>query len=280
MQITMTLLVRDEVDVIESMLEYHLSQGIDKIIVTDNGSIDGTLAVLQRFEKWGSIELLQERPADFSQHRWVTRMANLAYTKYGADWVLHADADELFVPSKHASVREYLEEVPISVSVLNVGRHDFVAISKNFCKSPFIEMIYRKKVSLNLAGQPLPPKVAHRGAENVIVSQGNHAIRGPFEGATMDSEGLEIYHYPIRSYAQFESKVRNGGSGYKINTELDEGIGFHKRYWYDLLQNGQLKAHFLSEKYFDEQLLDAKLASKYLEVDTRIAELLVGGTNG
>jgi hypothetical protein len=41
MRIVLTLLVHDEIDVIDPNLEYHLAQGIEHIIVTDNGSQDG-----------------------------------------------------------------------------------------------------------------------------------------------------------------------------------------------------------------------------------------------
>lgn len=38
MKLVMTLLVRNEADVIETNLEYHLAQGVDFVIVTDHGS--------------------------------------------------------------------------------------------------------------------------------------------------------------------------------------------------------------------------------------------------
>ena len=38
MKLVMTLLVRNEVDVIRANLEYHLAQGVDFVIVTDHGS--------------------------------------------------------------------------------------------------------------------------------------------------------------------------------------------------------------------------------------------------
>ena len=49
-----TLMVRDEVDIIAAFVEHHLAQGADLIIVTDNGSVDGTTEVLQRYADLGS----------------------------------------------------------------------------------------------------------------------------------------------------------------------------------------------------------------------------------
>ena len=42
----MTLLVRDEQDIVRETLDFHLAQGVDLVIVTDNGSEDATTAGL------------------------------------------------------------------------------------------------------------------------------------------------------------------------------------------------------------------------------------------
>jgi len=97
MNVILTLLVRDEADIIASNLSYHLNAGVDFIIATDNGSVNGTTEILKDFEKTGRLEYLHESPADFSQHAWVTRMARRAFSKYQADWVINGDADEFFV---------------------------------------------------------------------------------------------------------------------------------------------------------------------------------------
>lgn len=51
----MTLLVRDEVDIIEQHLLYHAGMDIDGFIVTDNRSVDGTRDILEKYRKNGLI---------------------------------------------------------------------------------------------------------------------------------------------------------------------------------------------------------------------------------
>ena len=41
-KIIMTILAKNEIDVIEENIKFHLKQGIDFIIATDNNSTDGT----------------------------------------------------------------------------------------------------------------------------------------------------------------------------------------------------------------------------------------------
>jgi hypothetical protein len=273
MTIVLTLLVRDEIDIIEATLEYHLSQGIDHIIVTDNGSVDGTRDVLGRYAGEGAIVLLDEPPADFSQHRWVTRMARLAHSRFAADGVINGDADELFV-WRRGTLKEAFFALPAPTQSILADRHDFVPFDRPAQRAPQLEMVYRKAVSVNILGSHLKPKVIHRGVADVVIEQGNHGARSErFQQEARASE-IEVFHYPLRTSAQFMSKVRNGGSGYAINRELPEGTGFHKKRWYDLLMRGELEREFHDKFYFNDARLRQGLASGELLEDRVAADRL------
>ena len=60
MKLTMTIMVRDEADVIGAMLRHHADQGIDEFIVTDNGSIDGTSEIIEELSATLPITLLRD----------------------------------------------------------------------------------------------------------------------------------------------------------------------------------------------------------------------------
>jgi len=273
MRVVLTLLVRDEIDVIEGMLDFHFAQGVDYIIVTDNGSTDGTLEICREYAGKERVELLLEPPSDFSQHRWVSRMANVAYEKYAADWIIHADADELFVPApQHRSLKDALKQIPAGISNLQVSRHDFVPIKRPMKESPHVEMVFRKTISLNLKGLPLPPKVVHRGSSNVRISQGNHSAVGDDLGEPFLTRELSVYHYPIRSFRQFKSKVHHGGSGYAKNLELAPRQGYHKRFWYDLLIKGRLREAFENDYFMGPVKLAEAVKRQEIVEDQRIAD--------
>src|SRR5262245_15603831 len=175
MRIVMTLLVRNEEDIVGANIAYHLSQGVDFIIATDNRSEDETAKILQWYARQGVLRYIYEEADDYSQGIWVTRMARLAHAEHYADWVINNDADEFWWPAR-GSLHAVLQQMPMYVDRVEVQRHNFVAVET---ADPFFaSMVYRETRSLNALGQPLPPKVMHRGSSQVIVAQGNHAAEG------------------------------------------------------------------------------------------------------
>ncbi len=121
----MTLLVRDEADIVDAQIAFHLAAGVDFVIATDNRSEDGTTEVLERYERDGRLHLIREPGDDLRQSEWVTRMARLAATEHGADWVLNADADEFWRP-RGAGLRELLASVPAHYGVVRAAWRNFV----------------------------------------------------------------------------------------------------------------------------------------------------------
>ena len=84
MTLVMTLLARDEIDIVDSWLAFHLNAGVDFVIATDNRSQDGTTEVLEEYARSGHVHLIREPGEDLRQDEWVTRMARLAATEYSA----------------------------------------------------------------------------------------------------------------------------------------------------------------------------------------------------
>ena len=56
----MTLLARDEADIVDAQIAFHLHAGVDFVIATDNRSSDGTTEILERYERQGSLRLIRE----------------------------------------------------------------------------------------------------------------------------------------------------------------------------------------------------------------------------
>lgn len=259
----MTLLVRDEAELVEPWLRYHYARGVDFVVATDHRSRDGTTDLLREEERRGRLALIREDADDYRQQEWVTRMARLAATEHGADWVLHADADELWWP-RGASFHELLAAVPARFGVVRGLWRHFVLRPDG--DGPFWErMTVRARPSADLShpyhGQV---KVAHRAVADVEVSQGAHDAYG--RGLELVREWLpfEILHFPLRSAGQLEEKFARRAR------VLD---GQHTVEAVRRLELGGVDA-FHRSLMTDDDAVAAGIAAGSLVLDTRLRDAL------
>lgn len=274
MKIIMTLLVRDEEDIIDANIRFHLAQGVDHFIVTDNRSRDSTPEIVENYVRQGVATIIHEAADNYSQWRWVSTMARMAAQVHNADWVINADADEFWVAST-GTLGSQLKTVSQEVQGLLVSRHDFPPVADqegNFHQ----HMIFKRSVSTNLLGEPLQGKLCHRGNPNVVVAQGNHGVLDA-DLRVEQSADIEILHFPMRSYAQFERKICNGGAAYNRNTELPKNIG---HVWRELYE--QYKMGTLNSVYYNEELstlsISQGIQSGDLCIDERV-RLAIGSSS-
>ena len=119
MKIVMTLMVRDEADIIDTLINFHLASGVDFIIATDHDSADGTSEILESYAAAGVLHRLAVSSPVKRQAEWVTRMARMAATEFDADWVItNSDADEFWWPWG-GSLKEALARIPERYGVVS-----------------------------------------------------------------------------------------------------------------------------------------------------------------
>ena len=226
MKLVLTLLCRDEADIIAEVLEFHLQRGVDQILVTDNASRDATPEILARYAATGRVQVLHQRAHTHDQATWVSEMAEIAWRDLGADWIIPSDADE-FWWCRGGDLKACLRAVPAHVHALSVDRSNFLPPRAPASRDPFHQcQTLRERRSLNTLGQPLPAKVCHRGGAGLWVEDGNHAIRKA--GQIVPAEpwrALEILHFPVRSLEQYERKIRQGATALANNPRLDPAVG-------------------------------------------------------
>jgi Glycosyl transferase family 2 len=211
-KVVMTLLARDEADIVDAQVAFHLHAGVDFVIAMDNASTDGTTEILERYERAGVLRLIRESSNDMRQDEWVTGMARLAATEHGADWVINSDADEFWWP-RGGSLKDVLAAVPTRYGVVRgVWRH--------FLPRPDDGAFFAERMTVRLA-LPAPPgdkgtifhahqKVAHRAHALVEVERGNHNAEAPGIEPLRTWHPIEVMHFSFRSSAQLEQKARGG----------------------------------------------------------------------
>lgn len=205
MKLVMTLLVRNEADIVDAHIAFHLNAGVDFVIATDNRSEDGTTEILERYEREGALHLIREDGDDLRQSEWVTRMARLAATDFGADWVINSDGDEFWLP-RAGSFREILEAVPDRFGVVR-------GAWRNFVPRPEREPFFAERMTMRLCTTtyldvPMATvlKSVHRGSPHVRVGRGNHEAFGDGLVPLRGWYPIEILHFPIRSKEQCRRK--------------------------------------------------------------------------
>jgi hypothetical protein len=225
----MTLLVRDEADIIDTQIAYHLHAGVDFVIATDNGSRDETKEILESYARAGYLHLIDQEADNMQQVEWVTHMARLAATEFGADWVINSDADEFWC-SHGAPMKTVLDQVPSRFATVRAIMRNFVprsAEAEFFADRMNVRLVPGEATEQRQRVHPFhaQDKVLHRAHPEVTVTAGNHDARWPL---SIDLRGFwhfEVLHFPMRSPEQCVLKWRNyrrhGYSGYDVLTDFD-----------------------------------------------------------
>lgn len=241
-KVFMTILARDEVDIIEYQLRYHKQMGIDGFIVTDNNSSDGTREIFEKYKEKGWIkEIIDEKSSEYKQSEWVNRMIEIATKKYKADWVINTDADEFWCCNGN-DIKQILTESYSNViyaDVYNVYPEDemiffnndkLIVNHQNIDEEKMDELspysIYSKQIH----------KVIHRTDGYIRIHTGNHSVDMKMK-STSNSKDICIYHYSLRGLNHFKQKMINGGASVNCTKTLSSNAAQHWRYFYDLFVN-------------------------------------------
>ena len=269
MKLVMTLIVRDEEDIISANIEYHYAMGVDHFIVLSHCSKDTTPQRLMKYADLGILELVHSEDKHFQQSKWATELAHKAYRDYKADWVINNDADEFWCPHT-GNLKDSFELVPSGCSTLTVNRTNFLPVEEN--GTPFFErMVYRELSSLNSVGKELPPKMCQRGSDKIIVGPGSHEVAGFEEGVYFEAP-FDVVHYPLRTYAQFENKIVSGAKALDLNiTKGAYGTWLHL---YKIFQEGGLQDYY-ANSLLNEELLSEMLRDGTLLKDTRVKDVIM-----
>ncbi|GAA1425552.1 glycosyltransferase family 2 protein [Agrococcus citreus] len=232
MTVVMTMMVRDEADIIAATIEHHLAQGIDRILVTDNASVDGTREILEAYAAVAPITIFDDPEHRKQQAQVVTRMARLAFEEHGADWVVNGDADE-FVRAVDPSltVAEALARTPQEVGAFTVPVVNLVGpmARRGSGLRRLVRRDERTLEALRAAGvhaHPTPNAI-HVGSADVEVAHGNHFVSIEQQGEPPADAALEVLHLPWRSSSQFERKTENMGRAYEQNPDLRPSANHH-----------------------------------------------------
>jgi hypothetical protein len=273
MRVVVTVLARDEVDVIDAQVSFHLNAGADFVIATDNNSRDGTTDVLESYARAGVLHLIDEPAEGLRQGEWVTRMARLAATEYGADWVINTDADEFWWP-RGGSLKDVLAPVPPAYGVVQAFWRSFVPRPDDgafFAESMTARLSQHAPINDPTSFYRPVVKVAHRADPRVTVARGNHALADSTFRTLTTWHPLEVLHFPLRSRAQWMRKVQLQGDAFTKHIERS-GTGYHLK-GYEALQSGRIEEQHQA-LVVDDDAAAHGFDDGTLVIDTRLRDAL------
>jgi hypothetical protein len=275
-KVALTLLVRNEADIIGANLAFHLNAGVDFVIATDNCSDDGTTEILESYAQDGVVHLIRDPDRHLSQISGATRMARLAATYFGADWVINSDGDEFWWP-RGGTLKDVLAAVPPRFgSVRGMWRH-FVPRPDD--ERFFVErMTVRRCVPVTHKQHAFGPhfKTAHRAVADVNVGGGNHDATGRGLSPLYGWYPIDVLHLPIRSFDQCQRK-------YVQHYEWRQGqaLDGYMASAYEAYRQGRMREFYEAEVVGDEELARG-LRDGTFAIDTRLRDALraLGVTGG
>ena len=204
-------MVKNEQDVLDTVLRHLLAEGVDHLIVADNLSTDNTPHILNDLEACGApITVIQDHVLAYVQDSKMSRLARRAY-EAGADWVLPFDADEIWYgvdpqTGEPCRIADALSQVDDEIQVVRAFGWDHIARVGPHTSGVFSP--WRRVETQKLA------KVAFRAHPDARMHMGNHDVTLP--GPSVVGP-LAFRHFQYRSLEQMTTKLRQGREAYEAS---------------------------------------------------------------
>ena len=227
----MVVVVRDEADVVDAHIAFHLNAGVDFVVATDHASTDGTSDVLESYARDGYLRRISEA-GEARDAGWRASMARLAIDEHGADWVLDSEADEFWLP-RAESIKDVLVAIPPRYGIVQGLVRVFLPRPDDAGRFFAERLTVRRKLfdiredesmgKLDWALRPI-----HRAAQNMAVGAERDVLldgRVPLRAWYP----VEVLRYPLRSLEQAESRVvgRSGPTGPRSRIEQELFAAYH-----------------------------------------------------
>jgi glycosyltransferase involved in cell wall biosynthesis len=267
------------VDVVRVCLLHHLTAGLERIMVVDNGSTDGTNTVLRRLAERVPLRYTVDR-GPFRQADATTELARQA-ARDGADWVLPFDADEFWhsaqpLPELLADVRDPALSVNVTHFVQRRAQRRQQArglltmtarAARQIAPEEGARLVRERRAAFVEARHAR--KLVVRASSDVTVGWGGHTSPGLHEPPRFSGE-MEILHAPLRAASAMALKAEHGRRAAERARGDD---AWHVIRWAELAERGELDAEWRANSY-ENGYLDVYGTARPVIEDLRLREIV------
>ncbi len=280
----MVYTVKNEEDIIENNIRFHKAMGVDGFIVTSHNSDDGTNKILEKLKKEGLIlEIIYETSDKFNQAQFCDRMIKLAKNKYKADWIISADADEIYCPnlSWEQGITYNLKECiakynPSNVNVLLLTPITFFPDGRDeYFNCPYF-LIYNN--NLNIENYEMNrfinsfaiecKKVIFKAKDYKKISIGNHSVKMRHK-IVLPCANIKYFHYHIKNYADF---VKRAERWLPCAQTMPKNTCWQEKLYVNLYEDGNLKEHYNS--LFNEDTREYLIKEGAVIIDRSVSNIM------
>lgn len=236
MRLVAVSIVKNEADIIEAFVR-HTHAWVDHHLIFDHDSTDGTREILGALQREGlPLSLFTDDALGNLQQARSNELSRVAVTRFGADWVLPLDADEILTGPGRASLEAHLaaasSDRPLSFHLV-----DYVPTAEDDANepNPVLRLRYRQK-------SPSPTKKLTLSAALVqdtraLTGKGSHEVHR--DGSLLPDQPLpadfHLSHLALRSPQHQALRVVLAEIQKNSRGQAHAGLDTHYRLGYQTL---------------------------------------------
>jgi hypothetical protein len=200
--------VRNELDILEAFVRYH-AELVDRIVIADHRSIDGSLELLLELQAEGMpLEVRSLTSPTLLQGQTTTMLVRDVAQRLRADHVFPLDADEFLTSDRPELVPSLIRGLPAGRPVRLALRNAIPTRDDDGTeRNPVARIVHRRVAEGKVGGKRMklvvPGTIAVR--DGWTLTNGNHRLVAPEredEPVSPRHRELHLAHYPVRSIEQ------------------------------------------------------------------------------
>lgn len=216
-------IAKDEGSYFKEWLDWHISKGVEKFYIHDNGSTDNTREVLEPYIEEGIVEYIY-----YPGYRMQLSAYDDCMERFRLDarWLAFIDLDEFIVPLKDKDIptflRKYENYSVVEINWLVYGSGGEVkrregGVMERFHTHSKPEHILNRHIKSIVNPRRVYCMIGCHEAARIngdAVDSHGHIVKKSFRDRTAQADVIRINHYAVRSKEEFyEKKLRGRASG-------------------------------------------------------------------